>query len=305
MKTENASAVLSDGLGPGLRLLTNQELCIAAQQEKMCEFVRAEVCRRLERRPQKANYLTFRWLLPSDEANRADAFDGLVACCWNATQKRVLPFGLFPFGCWEDRSETVANTRDKILTHLVHALHEARSLNPTEIVRKALNTEFSTDADVANAVRRALRSDAKYLAEGDSFVSGDEFGYRVTLVENLSNAQSATSRASSYASPAPFLRRHNAEILRFLGKDRWKTLWTLVHLNDSGLWPDTDREQRRVWTEAICARFGVGVRQARTYKARLESFLEEAAETGHPVMRELRDFVHSTAAKTLGNGNGV
>ena len=45
----------------------------------MLASVRAEVCRRLKDSPNKANYLTFRWFLPADDEDKADAFDGLMA----------------------------------------------------------------------------------------------------------------------------------------------------------------------------------------------------------------------------------
>ena len=73
---------------PNLESLTVDELADLASNPEMLGGVRAEVSRRLANDPRKANFLTFRYLLPADDADQYDAFVGLQRCCWRAAKAR-------------------------------------------------------------------------------------------------------------------------------------------------------------------------------------------------------------------------
>ena len=86
---------VSPSPAPNLESLTSEQLAELASNPKMLDSVRAEACRRLKVSQNKANYLTFRWFLPADDEDKADAFDGLIAVCWKETKYRNRG-GLFP-----------------------------------------------------------------------------------------------------------------------------------------------------------------------------------------------------------------
>lgn len=143
---------------PGIENLTRAELAQLAANERCRKAVRADVRRRLKDTPNKANYLTFRWLtfgwpVPPDEEDGADAFDGLIACCWNATKIRN-PSGLYPRGYPDtycgarerldgsivQPAGCVADeTRETIKDELAGQFHDLRTLSAPEIVLTALN----------------------------------------------------------------------------------------------------------------------------------------------------------------------
>jgi hypothetical protein len=281
---------------PELKNLTRAEIAELAAKTEFHEGIRAEVCRRLSESPQKANYLTFRWLIPLNEGDKANAFDGLMACCWNAVKKRHAFNDYFP--------DWVQTAREAILDELVTRLSEFSTLSIQEVIHIGLGGDFRTDADVANAVRRRVRQERRYLRYAEDIGGRNEDGEYVSLFEISPEDVSVTSKPNPHHSGALFVQKHKPRILEAVGETGWVVLSAFVELSDDGLLPGTQREQGRVWTDAIAAKLGIGDRQARTYKDRLIRALYAETAARNSVIPEITNLLNSTAAKPGSNGNG-
>jgi hypothetical protein len=76
-------------------------------------------------------------------------------------------------------------TQEDIRTALVDCLYDLKGLSDREVILRALNGEFQTDVDVANAVRQGVREESEYLTYGDDVISKDDEGNSLTLFEVL------------------------------------------------------------------------------------------------------------------------
>jgi hypothetical protein len=286
-----------------LESLTSDQLAELGANPEMLASVRAEVVRRLKDDPRKANFLTFRWFMPANDADKADAFDGLIAVCWKATKKR-LPHGLFPRGypetyCGkrERRDGSIAQpaggvaeeTREAIIDALVDCLYDLRSLSVPEVILKALNSGFHTDADVGNAVRRKVWKESKYLFKnGDDVVSNHDEDNSITLFEVLPEESDGTNH---YSDAVELILEEKSQVVEALGEEGWEVLEEIVELVDNDLLPPTKRERERVLTEVFQKAYGVNERQASTHKRRFQEAFETAAADGKPVFDELLDLL--------------
>jgi hypothetical protein len=271
---------------PGVQNLIGAELARLAANEKCREAIRAEVCRRLQDDPRKANILTFRWLVPANDADKADAFDGLIAVSWKATKKR-LPYGLYPRGHAEtycgkrERLDgsiahpaggVAEETREAIKDELVACLHD---LSAPETVLRALNGGFETDVDVANALRRKAWKEPKHILYDGDEVSEDDEGEPLTLFEVTPD--DPESRTNVYDTLVEIIFQEKAQVVKELGEKGW-TAWEeilelsdnhIAELADKGSLSETGKDCHRAITGVFERVYGVKERQARTLKNRL------------------------------------
>jgi hypothetical protein len=282
---------------PNLENLTPEQLAELVSTPEMRGSVWAEVHRRLKDDPRKANFLTFRWFLPADEADQADAFRGLMCCCWNATEKRIFPFGLFP----HDSSQTsgpnrallggsiARETQEDIENALVECLWRLRTLSPPELILIALNGGFHTDVDVGNAVRRKVREESRHLSKyGSDAVSKDDEGGYGTLFEVLPDS---VDRANHYNEAVEIILQERAQVVEELGEKGWEVLEEIVEHEDQGMLPMTKRDRQRLLTEMFQTAYGVCERQARTHKSRFLEAIEAGASEGKPVFECIEELL--------------
>ena len=290
---------------PGVENLTGVELARLAANEKCREAVRTEVCRRLQDSPDKANFLTFRWLtyrwlVPADEADGAGAYNGLIGCCWNATKKR-LPYGLFRRGRPETYCEAIyrrdgsvarraggagEETREAIMDALVERLYELKGLPHGEIILTALNGEFQTDADVGNALRRKVGVRSRYLFQygGDFVGKADDW---VTLLDVLKE-NPAGPQPNPYSDTVELILQEKSQVVEELGEEGWEVIEEIVNLADNDSFSQTKpRERQRLVTEVFQTAYGVNPRQARTHKSRFLAAVEAGASEGKPAFEEM------------------
>jgi hypothetical protein len=289
---------------PGVENLTGAELARLAANEKCRQAVRTEVCRRLKDSPNKANYLTFRWFLPADDADKADAYHGLIGCCWNATKTRNRS-GLFPRGYPETycgarkrrvgsiaqpAGGTAEETREAIVDALVDCLCDLRTLPVPEVILTALNGGFHIDADVANALRRRVREESKYLFRyGDDVELQNEKGDPLTLFETLEDKP--ILRENFYNDVVEIIFQEKPQFVDELGEEGWEVLEQIVELVDNDLLPPTKRERERVLTEVFQKAYGVNERQARTHKSQFRRSFEAAVVAGKPVFERIAELL--------------
>jgi hypothetical protein len=269
-----------------LESLGPEDLADLATNPEMLVSVRAEVCRRLQDDPRKANILTFRWLMPANDADKADAFDGLIAVCWKATKKRI-PYGLYPRGYAEtycDKRErldgsiaqpaggVVEETREAIKSELVDCLHD---LSAPESVLRALSGGFETDVYVANALRRKAWKEPKHILYGGDEVSEDDEAEPLTLFEVTRD--DPKSRTNAYNNLVEIIFQEKAQVVKELGEEGW-TAWQeilelaenhIAELADNGYLSQTGKDCHRAITGVFERVYGVKARQARTLKNRL------------------------------------
>lgn len=277
---------------PGVENLTRAELARLGANEKCRAAVRAEVCRRLKDSPNKANYLTFRWFLPADEEDRADAFNGLCACCWKATRKRIFPYGLFPRTGLETRGPNRAllggsvakETQEDIRTALVDCLYGLKALSDGEVILRALDGGFETDVDVANAVRQGVREDSKYLAFGDDSVSTGDEGEERTRFDDTPDYPESTTNA--YNDLIEIVVQEKAQVVEELGEKGWTAWEGILEFVDSlsvaqaetGS-SQNERDFQRSLTAVFEQVYGVKERQASTHKSRLLAAIKRIAQS--------------------------
>jgi len=284
-----------------LENLTPEQLAELASNPEMRDALRAEVCRRLKDDHRKANFLTFRWLLPANEEDKADAYDGLMRCCWRAMKKR-LPWGLFPRGYpgtfWQrygiDLGEAIAKaireeTREVIMTALVDRLYDFKGLSDGQIILTALNGGFHTAADVGNALRRKVREESKYLfGYGGDVLWQDDEGDDVTLEEVLPDP---ARRTNHYNEAVEIILQEKSQVVEVLGEEGREVLEKIVELEDDHLLPESDRDGERALTGIFGAVYGVNERQARTLKSRFRKAFVRAVEAGKWVFEQVAELL--------------
>jgi hypothetical protein len=272
-----------------LESLTPQQLAELGANPETLANARAEVCRRLKDTSNKANYLTFRWFLPADDADKADAYYGLIGCCWNATEIRNRS-GLFPrgypdtfCGARNGRRGSIAQstgavageTRESIMDALADCLYDLRTLPVPEVILTALNGGFHIDADVGNALRRRVREESKYLFQyGHDVVSGDDDGEVLTLFEILPDESDGTD---CYGDAIEIILQEKAQVVEEFGEEGWEVLEQIVDFIDNDLLPQRKRDRQRLVTEVFERAYRVNPRQARTHKSRFLARVETAA----------------------------
>jgi hypothetical protein len=242
-----------------LSSVSPDQLVDLSADPEMLEAVRAEVFRRLQDDPRKANFLTFRFLLPSSEEDRWDAFDGLIGTCWNAAEARHA----LKVHTWT--MDFVEDARDAIKGELTNVLHDLRPVPPRDVIRIALNGGFKIDAEVANAMRRRIYAERRNasLREEDEFVP---------------------PRPDNFQPLIELITQEKSELVHVLGEAGWEVLWCFTQLVDADLLPAGQRDQERVLTEAIAAKRGVRSRQASSDKARFRLAFSQALQTGNPIL---------------------
>jgi len=228
--------------------------------------------------------------MPANDADKTNAFDGLIAVCWKATKKRI-PYGLYPRGYAEtycgkrerlDGSIAQAaggvaeETREAIKGELVACLHDLRTLWAPDIVLTALNGGFQTDANVGNALRRKVREESKhFLQYGGDEVSEDDEAEPLTLFEVTRD--DPKSRTNSYNNLVEIIFQEKAQVVEELGEEGW-TAWEEVleladnhieELADNGSLSQNGKDCHRAITGVFERVYGVKERQARTLKNRL------------------------------------
>jgi hypothetical protein len=304
---------------PDLGSLTPEQLAELASNSKVRGSVWAEVHRRLKDDPRKASFLTFRWLLPADYEDKADAFDGLIGCCWGATKKR-LPSGLFLRGYAEtycgkrERLDgSIAQpaggvseeTREAIKDALAACLHNLRTLSAPEIVLTALHGGFHTDADVGNALHQRVRQlafwdrqkqqESPYVFKyGNDLESQDEEGDAITLFEIVPD--NPGSRTNVYNAVLKIITQEKAQIVEELGEKGWTAFEEILELidNEAVCLAETgncqnERDFERSLTDVFERVYGVKERQARTHKSRF--------------LATVKRIVKTVLRKTLGRGD--
>jgi len=218
--------------------------------------------------------------MPANDADQADAFEGLKACCWRATEKRIFPYGLFP----DIRRSIVAATWDAIVDALVDYLYGLKGLSVQEIVLTTLNGGFQADVWVGNAVRQRVRQrPAKY---GGDFISDGE-GY-ATLFQVLPDN---VDRANHYNDAVEIILQEKPQIIEELGEEGWEVLEEIVEHEDQGMFPKTKRDRQRLLTEMFQTAYGVRERQARTHKSRFLAEIEAGASEGKPVFECIAELL--------------
>lgn len=300
------------------------ELADLASTPEQLGNARAEVVRRLKGDPRKANFLTFRWLLPADEKDKADAFAGLIGCCWRAIKMR-LPSGLFPLGYADTKQRDggiAQETREAITDALVARLHDLRTLSAPEIVLTALNGGFHTDAEVGEALRRGFRQSAvwdgqkqgysPYLFKyGNDVVGKEEVGKSrfetLTLFDVVPDnpgprpdrkpgAWAVFSRTNVYNALLKIITQEKAQIVQEFGEKGWTAFEEILELVDNNAVSLTetrnsqnDRDFDRALTVVFEQVYGVKERQARTLKTRF--------------LATVREIVKKVLKKRLGRGD--
>lgn len=262
---------------------------LAASNPEMLPGVRAEVCLRLKDDPRKANFLTFRWLMPADDEDKADAFNGLERCCWKETKYRNRR-GLFPRGyaetylgeikredkTVEKRAGGIAEeTREAIMDALVDRLYDLRTLSAPEIVLQALCGAFQTDADVAEALRRKVRERSGYLFQYGSDAASKE-STELTLFEVM-DEEKKENPPNVYSNTVEFILQEKSQVVEEVGEEGWEVIEQIVELVDNDLLPKGQKERQRVLTEVFQTAYSVNPRQARTLKSRFLAAIETAA----------------------------
>ncbi len=276
---------------PGIENLTGDELARLAASERCRQAVRTEVSRRLKDSPNKANYLTFRWFFPADDADKADAYQGLIGCCWNATKARNRS-GLFPRGypetkqCDGYRDGGIAQeTREAITGELVEYLHNLRTLSAPEFVLKALNGGFQIAANVGNALRRKVREQSKHLFQyGSDEVSADDEGDPLTLFEIVPD--NPGPRTNVYNVVLKVITQEKAQIVEELGEKGWTAFEEILQFVDSESvsgaetgYSQNERDFERSLTGVFEKVYGVKQRQARTIKNQFMSTVRQIIES--------------------------
>ena len=313
-----------------LENLTPEQLAELASNPEMRDPSRAEVCRRLKDDPRKANFLTFRWLLPANEEDKADAYDGLMRCCWRAMMKR-LPWGLFPHGYpekfWQrygiDLGQAIGRaireeTREIIMTALVDRLYDFKGLSDGQIILTALNGGFRTAADVGNAIRQRVREESEYFLQyGDDVVWEDGKGRCLTLFDLLDNPNpepasrrvsrrlpgNATedptqfvlvpvrARTNHYNEAVETILQEKSQVVEVLGEEGGEVLEKIVQLEDDHLLPEGERDGERALTGIFGAVYGVNERQACTLKSRFRKAFVRAVEAGKWVFEQVAELL--------------
>jgi hypothetical protein len=273
--------------------LTPEELAGLWSNPETRNAARAEIVRRLKDDRRKANFLTFRILLPADPADEADwedAYKGLIGCCWKATMKR-LPFGLFPRGYAETYcgkrqrlDGSIAQpaggvgeeTREAIKSALVDCLYELKDLPFATIIPTALNGGFHTDSEVAEVLRRKVRNESRYLFGYGSDVVSNKFS-EITLFEVLKE-NPAGPQPNPYSDTVELIFQEKSKVVEELGEEGWEVIERIVELVDNDLLPPTKRDSQRVLTGLFQTAYGVNERQARTYKSRFQATVRRIFE---------------------------
>ncbi len=284
-----------------LRSLTPEQLAELVSNPKVRGRVWAEVHRRLKDDPRKANFFTFRWFLPADEEDKAKAFDGLMACCWEATKRRM-PYGLFPRGYAETKQRDgyreggiKQETHEAIKTALVDCLYGLRTLSPPEIVLTTLNggCGFRTDAWVGNALRRKVRAESPYLNQygNDVITKGGYATLFEVLPDNPGPRTNLTDHTNFYNEAVEMILQEKAQIIEDLGEEGWEVLEEIIEHEDQGMFPKTKRDRQRVLTEVFQTAYSVREVQARTHKRRFLAAVEASANEGKPVFEWIAELL--------------
>jgi hypothetical protein len=273
-----------------LRRLTPNQLAELGSDPEMLETARAEVYRRLKDDPRKANFLTFRWLLPSDEEDRWDAYDGLIKTCWNAVEKRHAIQRVSFVNSSENLQEfpRFQEAREAIQDELIPRLGNLKSASAQDIIQTALGFGFQTDVDVANAVRQRVRQERRNISYQDAF--SHENGEASILLEFLEDG--IRCRNNTYSSVVELVQVEKAHIEEVIGEKGWEVLWSFVGLIDADSLPSCERDRERILTEAFMAAYDVEERQARTHKKLFRMAFKEAVEAGeNPVFEKLAELL--------------
>jgi hypothetical protein len=271
-----------------LESLTPEQLAELGTNPEMLASVRAEVVGRLKDSPHRANFFTFRYLLPADDADRYDAFRALCRACWNAAKARhAIPMRYASDGrrCPADFEKSSC----EIDAELISNLGTLGSLEPRRIVEKALNLGFQTDVDVANAFRQRMRRERDTISL-DHLMTQELAEHNVhTLFDFL--ADDPDSGSNPFSEAAELIRSEKPAISKVLGERGWEVLWELVELVDNDLLPTQQRERERTITGIFGTIYGVNARQAQTHKSHFRRTFEAAVREGHPILSEVAELL--------------
>jgi hypothetical protein len=263
--------------------LSLDRLAEMATDPERLDAVRAEVYRRLETDQRKANFFTFRWLLPvrgDDDRDRMDSFEGLRAVCWTEVQFRHAQ----PHGDVSDPRDLAIE--ESIRNVLIDVLYELKDLPPPEIIRKALRFEFLTEKQVANAVRRQSRAERAVQVESLDCEQVDDAQTPLEVVEH-------NSQINPYNDAVDLLEARKSEIVGVLGEKQWEVLLQVVERIDRDDFPYERRESEAALTEIFAQLFDVQERQARTLKSRFKSAVSEELERGDTTLAQVAELLQA------------
>ena len=290
----SAEAGDAEASGEDISALGPDALVAALDVPARAKQATAEITKRLEATP-KANRFAYRvlrgrsreeagLLTPKDEADLADAVDGLRRVCFKAIGSLYATGDQPPrvyvpeIDNWvtTDRENTAIFIEDRIL----ELLQPYRCLSERELLVLALKAEFKNlpreiYCDLVDLVRKQYTRKAQVL----NFLSFD-------VNPSLLNAGvPASSRNAEHAIVLLTLRQE--ELVDSLGARNYQTLLAVADFAQDDDFPDSKQSRKSGVTAAIARLLGVGLRQARHLKKKLHQATTRALKDESSAVSEI------------------
>jgi hypothetical protein len=268
-----------------------------------------EIGRRLQK--VKSTSLATRFLLPRDETDHADAFDGLTATCWRAKGNLYIrpdedrTYYLHHTGKKDGfyaNENVYAATRKFIILTVLEILTAYREKTPIEILTAALSGKFRyVPRQVKNRMVDAIRewTAAKchaVLLDFDYILGQDEDGEDVTNDDTLPARDDASSVLGRIAPRAwhytpeelngLFQADRNAWV-NLAGERGWEVIFAAVDLYGRDGADGTERDWDKHLTQKIAYRRGVSFEQARADRRKLQETLRPRVIRRHRLVEKL------------------
>lgn len=263
----------------------------------------AEITKRLEATP-KANRFAYRvlrgWsqqeaglLTPKDDADLADAIDGLRRCCFSAIPDLWAPGDRADrynpnAGIWVKGSRD--NTADFIQDRILDLLNSSRYLSEQELLLLALRGAFKNlpreiRFDLIDVIRKQYTRKVRTL----TFLS---FDATPALLETEAVGSSAHPNFEP-RTPKELLDQRSGQILERLGEEAYQTLLAIVDFAQSDDCPETRQARKSAVTAAVANRLGVGLRRASALKKNLQEKMKAVQRADDPTIRGLYQLLES------------
>lgn len=288
-----------EACGDDVSTLEPEALVAALDVPATAKQAAAEITKRLELTP-KANRFAYRvlrgWsqeeaglLTPKDDADLADACDGLRRVCFKAigilyaTGDRP-PCYVPQLDDWvtTDRQNTAIFLEDRIL----ELLKPYRPLSERELLMRALKGEFKNlpraiRFDLIDLIRKQYTEKAQAL----NFLSFD------ATPALLNAGVPASGPNAEHAIELLTLRQD--ELVESLGRGNYETLLVAADFCHNDDRPDSKQSRKSGLTAAIARVHGVGARQARYLKKELHEATTRALEDEGSAMSEIFETLYS------------
>ena len=280
-------------VGVDLSAATPEVLVVALDDPELCEQAQSEINERLARTP-KANQCALRFLrgwarersrLPTaqEQADLADAWDGLERICFKAIGDRWLPGDPPPVMLNEETGRLVrterALTRFFIEERIWDFLLSFRERSERDLLLFALKREFShlpraIVCDLIDEIRKAYADNRVVLLSLDSEVQEDA-------------TSSSPHEAPDEREALGLLNLKKSELIDAIGTRSYETLVAVADSATPDDLPDSRQARKSSVTAAIARKRAISVRQARTQKHNLYASLHDAQKRGVPIVRAL------------------